>query len=56
MSATPQYQIVHFQDDAWCVFDNWSLRWIKATFNSEGAALAYISSRHPNKVITEVPA
>ena len=47
-----QYQVCQLSRDAWFVYDNFKMAWVNADFNSEGAALAYISSRHPGKEIS----
>lgn len=49
---TEQYQIVQLQSGTWNIYNNWKAEWIKADFNSKGAALAYLQSRHPKAVFT----
>lgn len=48
----PQYQIVQMTSGVWNIFDNWKSEWVKADFQSEGAALAFIAAAHPDAEIS----
>lgn len=49
----PQYQVVQMTSGVWNIFQNWKSDWVKADFQSLGAALAFIAAAHPDKEILQ---